>query len=84
MCGLSSSRIFDDADKLCRWCELTSESYEHVLMECPAVLSLDHKYRNRILEFEMELKYVIVSTKKCHQSAVMDLLNVLEKNGVTF
>ena len=60
------------------------ESYEHVLMECPKVLSLDDKYRMRLLEFEIDLKHVIVSTKKHHQAAMFDLLEVLESNGIYF
>ena len=84
MCGLTSSRIFGDADKYCRHCESAVESYEHVLMECPEVLSLDDKYRMRLLEFEIDLKHVIVSTKKHHQAAMFDLLEVLESNGIYF
>ena len=84
MCGLSSSRIFEDAEKECRWCKSHVESYEHVLMECPQVLDVHHKSRTRILEFDQKIQDVLVSRKKQVQSAVYDLIGELEVRGAVF
>ena len=84
MCGLSSSHIFDDAELECRWGKSHEESYQHVLMECPGALDLDHRCRTRLLEFDKSIPEVLVSSKKDHQSAVFDLLGALEVQGVVF
>ena len=84
MCGLSSSRIFDDAEQECRWCKSHLESYEHVLMECPRVMELDHPSRTRLLEFDKSIPELLVSRKKKEQSAVFDLIGALEVRGAVF
>ena len=84
MCGLSSSRIFEDAEKEFRWCKSHVESYEHVLMECPQVLDVHHKSRTRILEFDQKIQDMLVSRNKQVQSAVYDLIGELEVRGAVF
>ena len=84
MCGLSSSRIFDDAEQECRWCKSHVESYEHLLMECPQVMDVNHRSRTRLLEFDKSTQELLVSRKKQEQSAVYDLIGALEVRGVVF
>ena len=84
MCGLSSSRIFDDSEQECRWCKSHLESYEHLLMECPQVMELNHPSRTRMLEFDKTIPELLVSRDRREQSTVYDLIGALEVRGVVF
>ena len=75
-------------DDVCRYCELTRESAEHIVLECEKYIPRNHQRRMRIYECARELKVnesyskMIVCRHKKMESLWIRLLSFLKKFNI--